>query len=321
LSDTIAISGATGFLGKHLTRTLALKGVDVRPLTRKHTEEFANSIAVGDISADTDWRTALKGVACVIHCAGRAHILKETAADPLGEFRKVNRDSVLKLARDAQACGVRRLVFLSSVGVMGTHTNQRRGFSAFDSPHPTWDYAVSKHEAEILLREYCDSSGLELVIVRPPMVYGPGVPANFLRLLQIVQKGVPLPVGSVNNRRSMVGVDNLVDFLHLCALHPKAAGQTFMVCDGQDLSTPELIVALARHLRRPARLLHVPLPLLRLSGRVLGRQHDIERLVGSLQVDIEHTKSVLDWNPPYSVDDGLRKTAEWYLMSREEGVK
>lgn len=271
------------------------------------------SVAVGAIGPDTDWSEALRGVDCVIHCAGRAHVLKETTSAPLDQYRLVNRDGSIRLAEQAAAAGVRRLIFLSSVGVMGLHTNGRGPFTAFEKPEPTWDYAISKWEAEKALTTLCARTGLELVIIRPPMVYGPNVPANFLRLLKIVKKGIPLPFGAVANRRSMIAIDNLVDLLRRCISHPGAAGQKFMVSDGHDLSTPELIRGIAAAMGRPARLIPVPLPLLRLLGRLSGREHDVERLLGSLQVDIQHTCRTLDWTPPVAVAVGLRKTVDWYM--------
>jgi nucleoside-diphosphate-sugar epimerase len=243
-------------------------------------------------------------------------VLKETSTDPLREFLTVNRDGTLRLAAQASAAGVKRLVFLSSVGVMGLHTNSRAPFTVFDRAAPVWDYAVSKFEAERGLALQGKETGLEVVVVRPPMVYGPEVPANFLRLLRIVDRGLPLPFASVVNRRSMVYLDNLLDLLTCCVLHPAAAGKTFMVSDGCDVSTPDLVRKLAELMGRPARMVPFPVPILRWAGQLIGRKHDIERLVGSLQVDIQYTCQTLGWSPPVSLEAGLRETVNWYLASR-----
>jgi nucleoside-diphosphate-sugar epimerase len=208
--------------------------------------------------------------------------------------------------------GVRRLVFLSSIGVLGIHTNGRGPFFVSDAPKPVEDYAISKWEAEQALMAVSAKTGLEVVVVRPPLVYGPGVKGNLLRLLRCVARSVPLPLGAVHNQRSLMGLSNLVDLLLRCAEHPAAAGQTFLASDGLDLSTPHLIRLMAEGMNRPARLLPVPVALLQAGGSLLGKRGELDRLVGSLQVDSRHTRELLGWTPPVSVADGVREMGRWY---------
>jgi nucleoside-diphosphate-sugar epimerase len=289
----------------------------VRPLVRAvpSLPTDAETVAVGDIGAETDWSAALAGVDCVIHCAARAHVLKERAVNPLAAFRVVNVVGTRKLAEKAATMGVRRLIFLSSIGVLGVNTNGREPFSIADSPAPRENYGISKWEAEETLWQVAAQTDLEVVVIRPPLVYGPGVRANFLRLLQLVKCGLPLPLGAVDNLRSLVSLDNLVDLLIRCVDHPSAAGHTFLVSDDHDISTPELIFNLADLMGRKARLLPVPPRMLRLGGRLLGRLPEIERLIGSLQVNILHTRERLNWTPPMSVEEGLYRTVRAFLGS------
>jgi nucleoside-diphosphate-sugar epimerase len=306
----VAVTGANGFVGSALMSALTRYDCEPRGLVRTApTEEL---VAIGDIGPDTDWGEALSGVDTVIHCAARVHVMKDDAADPLAEFRRVNTAGTRRLAIQAAECGVKRLVFVSSIKVNGESTQYPSGsparFTASDKPHPGDPYGVSKWEAESLLREVEAETGLEVVIVRPPLVYGRGVRGNFRSLVGIVRRGIPLPLGLVDNRRSLVALPNLVDLLAVCATHRDAAGETFLVSDGEDLSTPELVRRLAIAMHRKARLLPVPPALLRLAGKLTGRSATIERLAGSLQVDIEPTCERLDWRPPVSVDEGLRET-------------
>jgi nucleoside-diphosphate-sugar epimerase len=307
----VAITGASGFVGKALCAELLERGVAVRGALRSfgsiaddYRVEF---VAVGEIGAKTDWSHALVEVDCVIHCAARAHVMHETESDALAAYRSVNVDGTLRLAEQAAAAGVRRLVFLSSIKVNGEQTALGAPFLFSDAPAPEDPYGVSKWEAEQALWEVATKTGLVVVVIRPPLVYGPGVKGNFLRLLRWVARGVPLPLGAVQNQRSLVGLDNLVDLLIRCVDHPAAAGQTFLVSDGQDLSTPELIRQLADAMDKSPRLIPVPVPLLRLAGRALGKQAEVDRLVGSLQIDSSHTRETLGWNPPVSVAEGIRR--------------
>ncbi|MCC5873509.1 MAG: SDR family oxidoreductase [Gammaproteobacteria bacterium] len=310
MSVTVAVTGASGFIGRALCAELYRMGVDVRRIVRDPSGFDRDVIVVEDISATPDWSEALYGVDVVVHTAARAHVLSETAQNPLAAFRATNTLGTRNLVKQAVASGVRRLVFLSSIGVLGSQTNGRMPFSAEDRPMPQEDYALSKWEAEQLLEDICRDTGLEAVTLRPPLVYGPGVRANFMRLVRLVQSGFPLPLGSVHNLRSLVGIDNLVDLLIRCIDHPNAAGETFLVSDGHDLSTADLIRGLAQAMNRPARLFPCPPSVLRMVGQATGRLDEVERLIGSLQVDIRHTCEALDWTPPVSVEEGLRRTVK-----------
>jgi nucleoside-diphosphate-sugar epimerase len=304
----ILVTGSTGFIGTRLFRTATNKGFEVQRGLRR--ENGLEGVVVGDIGPDTDWSGALKDIDAVVHLAARVHVMKDAAKDPLAEFRRTNVDGTLNLAKQAAKAGVRRLVFLSSIKVNGEATRPGQPFTNQDKPDPQDPYAVSKFEAENGLRQIADETGMELVIIRPPLVYGPGAPGNFGRLIKLVQKGLPLPLGKVNNKRSLVALDNLVDLIMTCLEHPTAAGQTFLVSDGQDLSTPGLIRKIARAMGKKARLLPVPPYLLRLAGRITGKSAEVERLVGSLQVDTRHTCETLGWKPVVSVDEQLKKIVE-----------
>jgi nucleoside-diphosphate-sugar epimerase len=304
----IAVTGANGFVGRALLKELEERGHGTRALVR--SSSAPDRIAVGDVGPDTDWTAALSGVSTVIHCAARVHVMQDDAADPPAAFRRVNTAGTRRLAAQAADLGVERLVFISTIKVNGESTRYAAGasdpFTADDSPNPGDPYAVSKWEAESALREIEAQTGLEVVIVRPPLVYGFGVGGNFQSLVAIVKRGLPLPFALVDNRRSLVALPNLVDLLVRCATHPEAPGQTFLVSDDEDLATPELIRRLARAMGGNARLLPVPPAMLRLAGRMTGQSESVERLIGSLQVDISHTRERLGWRPPISVDEGLR---------------
>lgn len=315
----IAVTGAAGFVGCALVKDLSARGLPVRGLTRTRnalscaSHSNFESVIVGDIHAGTDWSHSLRDVDCVIHCAARAHILREAASNTLAAYRIVNVAGTRHLAEQAATFGVKRLVYLSSVKVHGEKTEEGSRFARDDKPMPEDAYGVSKWEAEQALRDVSARTGLEIVIVRPPLVYGSGAKGNFRRLLGLAASGAPLPFGAVCNRRSLAGLANLVDLLIRCVDHPAAAGQTFLVSDGHDLSTPALVRGLRRALGKSPRLLPVPPPILRLAGRITGKAAEVERLIGSLQVDITHTREILGWTPPVSVDEGLRQTAQWYL--------
>ena len=312
----IAVTGAAGFVGAALCGELYSRGFAVRSVVRSlHSAEPASGveqIAVSNLDAATDWSSALRGVDCVIHCAARAHVMHETEADALAAYRSVNVDGSRRLAEQAAAAGVRRLVYLSSIKVNGESTDGLpRPFGARnDEVNPEDSYGVSKWEAEQALWAVAASTCLEVVVVRPPLVYGPSVKGNLARLLKLVRLGVPLPFGAVQNQRSLIGLDNLVDLLIRCVDHPAAAGQTLLVSDGEDISTPDLLRYMANALGRSARLLPVSVALLRLVGRALGKQAEIDRLVGSLKIDSRHTRELLDWNPPVSVAEGIRRMVQ-----------
>jgi UDP-glucose 4-epimerase len=312
------VTGATGFVGAHLIPALQGAGWTVRAAVRSSAgvalPEDVDRVAVGDLAQAPDLRDALAGVDVAIHLAGRAHVVRETAADVDRIFRRVNVAATRHLAEQAAAAGVRRFVLLSSVKVNGERTGDRP-FTEADVPAPEDAYGRSKHEAEQALRAVAAATGLAVAIVRPPLVYGPGVKANVLRLLRLVDRGVPLPLGSVRNQRSLIGVWNLCDLIVACATHPAAAGETFLASDQRDLSMPELIRLIGHALGRPARLFPFPVTALRLAGRLAGQGDAVERLVGSLQVDSTKATRLLGWQPVVGVEEGLRRTGEWYLRS------
>ncbi len=292
----------------------------VAALRKGSTTSFAGSVTpirVGDLAADADWRDALAGVATVVHLAARVHVMRDAATDPLAEFRRVNVEGTLALARQAATAGVERFVFISSIKVNGEATVEGQRFSADDPPAPRDPYGVSKFEAEEQLRALAAQTGMQVVMVRPPLVYGPGVKANFLSMLRWLHRGVPLPFGAIDNRRSLVALDNLADLISHCARHPAAANQTFLAGDGEDLSTTQLLQRLARSLGKPARLVPVPPAVLRAGAALLARRDVVERLCGSLQVDISKTRELLGWKPPLTVDEGLRQVASWFLAEQQ----
>ena len=314
MNSVVVVTGASGFVGATLCGELIAHGFAVRGAIRSLHSSFlisgVESVSVGNLDADTDWSLVLAGVDCVIHCAARAHVMPETEADSLAAYRSVNVDGSRCLAEQAAAAGVRRLVYLSSIKVNGEQTALEEPFLFSDAPAPEDSYGVSKSEAEQVLWAVAANTGLEVVVVRPPLVYGPGAKGNLARLLKLVRSGVPLPLGAVYNRRSMIGLDNLVDLLIRCVDHRAAAGQTLLVSDGEDVSTPDLLRQMAAGLGCSARLLPVPVPLLRLAGRALRKQAEVDRLVGSLQINSRHTRELLNWSPPVSLAEGIRRMVQ-----------
>jgi len=268
---------------------------------------------VPDLTEQVNWEQVVAGQDVIIHSAARVHVMNDLSANPLAEFRTVNVDGTLNLAQQAAAAGVKRFVFISSIKVNGEGTLRGNPYTAFDTPAPEDPYGISKMEAEQGLRLIADETGMEVVIIRPVLVYGPGVKANFLSMMRWVHKGIPLPLGAINNSRSLVSLDNLVDLIVTCIDHPAAANQTFLVSDGEDLSTTELLRRVGAALGKPARLLPVPPKLLEFGASLLGKKAVAQRLLGSLQVDISHTCSTLGWKPPVTVDEALAKTAAFYL--------
>jgi nucleoside-diphosphate-sugar epimerase len=312
----ILLTGATGFIGQALLDELPRRGHMVVAVKRPpHTGSSGadGSYLVVDMSANSKWLQALQGVEVVIHTAARVHVMNDTASDPLTAFRQVNVDGTLNLARQAAAAGVRRFIFISSIKVNGEGTPLGMPYFADGQPAPADPYGISKMEAEQGLRALAVETGLEVVIIRPPLVYGPGVKANFLSMMRWLHKGVPLPFGAIHNRRSLVALDSLVDLIVTCIDHPAAANQTFLVSDGEDISTSELLRRMGTALGKPARLLPVPSWLLETGAAMLGKQALAQRLCGSLQVDISKTRELLNWAPPVSVDEALRKTAKHFL--------
>lgn len=271
---------------------------------------------MGEIGPTTDWEGALGGVDTVMHLAGLAHVPSKLQRDNRNSYREVNALGAARVARQAAANGVRRFVYLSTAKVCGDST-QNRPFDETDISYSQDPYTASKREAEKLLRNVAMETGLEIVILRPPLVYGPGVKANFLRLMEWVWRGVPLPLGKVNNRRSLIYVGNLVDAIIACIEHPAAVGKTFLVSDNDDVSTSELVRRMARALGRPARLFRFPPELLRAGARLTGKQEEADRLLGSLVVDSSKIRHELGWKPPYTMEQGLAKTVAWFKAQKE----
>jgi nucleoside-diphosphate-sugar epimerase len=322
----VLVTGASGFVGQALCRELVARGDHVRAAVRSADDMpagFASSVfSTGDITPDTSWHTALQGVEVVVHLAAQIRCADHSADEAIARYRAVNRDSTLALARAAVDAGVRRLIFLSSVKVNGEYTRSNNArlatdvpdcFSETDPPAPQDPYAVSKMEAEERLRDFSATSGLEVVIVRPPLVYGPNVKGNFLQLIKLVNTGAPLPFRNVHNHRSLVNIENLVDFIACCITHPAAANETFLVADAENLSTPELVTNLTRLLGRTSpRMFSLPPRLMRACLKLIGREGAIHRLYGSLKVDTSKASRLLNWRPVVPVDEGLQKTVAWF---------
>lgn len=303
----VLVTGASGFLGQGLSRRLRADGCLVTALSR-HTPMVVGEPWVQVHRYDGE-ESLWVGQDCVVHLAARVHVMNDAVQDPLVEFRAANVDLTAHLAQLAAKAGVRRFIFISSVKVNGEETQADRPFTAEDTPQPHDPYGISKMEAEQALSAVAAQTGMEIVIIRPPLVYGPGVRANFGALLRAVARGVPLPLGAIPNRRSLVALDNLVDLIVTCISHPKAAGQIFLVSDGEDLSTSSLIRRMAEAMGRSARLFDVPVWVLQILGKLTGKSNAVQRLCGNLQVDISKTEAVLNWKPPISVDEGLRRAA------------
>jgi nucleoside-diphosphate-sugar epimerase len=310
----VLLTGATGFVGRSLCPILARAGYDVRAATRTadiSVQGAAQHVCVGNICSDTDWHEALSDVDSVIHLAARAHLMNDPSSN-LNLYTATNTEGTACLARAASHCGVRRFVFLSTIKVNGEETDGR-AYTSTDEPSPQDAYGTSKWMAEKAVNEIGAHTGMEAVIVRPPLVYGPGVRANFLRMMRWVDKERPLPLGVIRNRRSLVSIWNLSDLLVQVLENPAAAHGTWMVSDGDDLSTPELIRRIAAAMHRRVRMLPVPIAALRAVGSLTGRTGEVRRLCGSLAVDISQTRAALAWSPPMSVDEGLSRTVAWYL--------
>jgi len=312
------VTGANGFVGQALSSELLRQGHSVRAAVRRtHIfQEGIEVITVGHIDESTDWRVALCGVDIVIHLAARVHIMNDTAVDPQAEFRRINVAGTRHLAQCAAENGVKRFVYVSSIKVNGEATRGESQFLASDIPAPQDPYGVSKLEAEQALRKVADQAGLESVVVRSPLVYGPGVKGNFNQMLLVVAKGVPLPLASIYSLRSLIYVGNLADALIVCATNASAAGKTYLVCDGEDISTPDLIRQLSKGMGVPAKLFSCPPALLRFVGKLTGKSQQLDRLLGSSRIDSSVIRDDLNWTPPFTLQQGLKLTAEWYLKDR-----
>lgn len=312
----ILITGANGFVGRALCQRMIGQGFSIRGTVRSDNgiamlPAGIEAVNTDSIGPNTDWSKALTGVDIIVHLAARAHVMQDTSTDPLAAFREVNVDGTRRLMQMATVAGVQRFVFLSSVGVNGYLTHNRP-FTEEDDPHPYNPYTVSKYEAEQVLRSIALESRTEVIIIRSPLVYGPGNPGNFLRLLRLVDQGWPLPFASVTNRRSMIYLGNLVDAIITCCVHPNARGETFLVSDGEDVSTPELIRMIAHAMHKKAKLFPSPQSLLSIIGTLTGKKAELDKLLGSLCIDSSKIRKVLNWNPPFKMRDGIHETVKCY---------
>ena len=317
---SVLVTGASGWVGSALLHELARHGFDVhgasrRPLTALPDGAQARGVGL-ELGPGTDWSDALRGMDAVVHCAARVHVMNDPVANPLAEYRRVNTAGTATLADQAAAAGVKRFVFLSTAHVNATASAPGLPLRANDTPLPDSPYGVSKLEAEAALRACTATTGMSHVILRPPLVVGPGVGGNVRTLLRVLSRRLPLPLASINNQRSMVGLANLVDLARTCITHPAAQNQTFMVCDAEDLSTPELLRRLGAHLGKPARLLSFPPTLLHLAGRLMGRSTAVRSLCLNLQVDGKTVEKHLGWQPAVPLDDSLRAVARHFLDNR-----
>ena len=310
--DNIVITGPTGFVGQALISNLIQQEFSVTAAVRRPTDTLPPSvqqITVGDLLPETDWQLALSDVDTVVHLAARVHVMNDRAEDPIAVFHHVNVEGTVRLAECAVQEGVRRFVFVSSIKVNGEGTGHA-ALTEQETPAPQDPYAVSKWKAEQILRKIEAESGLEVVILRPPLIYGPDVKANFLNLVKLVDKGIPLPLGCVNNMRSLLGLSNMVSAITTCITHEKAAGKTYLLSDGEDVSTPELVRRIAIALGKKPRLLPVPTILLRLAGKLTGKSAQIDRLLGSLVIDSSKIRDDLNWQPTCSMQEELAKMAK-----------
>lgn len=316
----IIVTGATGFIGSALVQYLHQENHSLRAVVRNIDNSLPLTIQqelIGGLLPNTDWAPVFNDAETIIHLAARAHVLKDQAVEPLASFRETNTYATLNLAKQAADAGVRRFIFISSIGVNGNQTHDKR-FTADDTPSPAEPYAISKHEAENGLRQVATETGMEVVIIRPPLVYGANAPGNFGQLIKTVESGIPLPLSDIHNQRSLVALPNLIDLITKCVDHPAAANQTFLVSDGEDLSVTELLQRLSLALGRPARLFPLPQSWLETGLTLLGKRAIAQRLCGNLQVDISKTRDLLGWAPPVSVDEALQQTALAWLKKQKE---
>ena len=308
----IVVTGASGFVGNALCQELSQRNIDFRPVSRSGK----SSTSVGDIDGTTDWRRVLQEADAIVHLAARVHVMKDDAVDPLAAFREVNVDGTVNLAKQAAMAGVKRFIYMSSIKVNGEGTEPGRPFTTESPPSPRDPYGISKCEAENLLFAVGAQHGMEVVAIRPPLVYGPGVKANFRAMMTLVQREVPLPLALVDNRRSLTYVENLVDLIICCLTHDQAGGKVFLGGDGTTLSTPQLMQSLARAMGLNARLFPVPVSLLKSAAALFGKRDMAQRLLGSLEVDITATKQHLNWVPPISPDEAMKRTTAAFLEHR-----
>lgn len=310
----ILVTGASGFVGTALLSALRQGGHRFRPVSRRENASGTDAgVVVSAISSATAWESYLGNVSSIVHLAARVHVMKDAAADPLSEFREINVAGTLNLARQAARHRVKRFVYISSIKVNGEWTSMGNAFRPDDIPKPVDPYAISKWEAENGLRQIAAETGIEVVIIRPVLVYGPNVKGNFLSMMKWLYRGIPLPFGSLHNLRSIVAVENLIDLILICLRHPAATNQTFLVSDGEDLSTPDLLRRTAAAMDRAACLIPIPQSFLEAGTSLVGKRDLAQRLCCSLQVDISKTRELLGWHPPLTVDQGLQNTADYFL--------
>lgn len=307
MNKHILVTGGSGFVGSALIKRLLSEHRDILAVGRSDVNLPVETVKVSSFSELGALGQRLGSIDVVVHCAARAHIMNDNTVDPLAEYRKVNVDGSLNVARHALEAGVKRFLFVSSIKVNGEHTPPGRPFTEEAAPAPEDPYGISKYEAERELQALCAETDMELVIIRPPLVYGPGVKGNFASMIRLMEKGLPLPLGAVRNKRSLVALDNLVDLIVTCVDSPAAANQVFLAADGQDISTTELLRNVANAMGKPARLLPVPSGLLMLGASLFGKKAVAKRLLGSLQVDISKARELLGWQPPVSVEEGLAR--------------
>lgn len=314
------VTGANGFVGRALCQYLLDRGCRVRGAVRTSSIDIlpreVEQVVIADIGRQTDWSAALEQVDVVIHLAARVHMMQDLAQDPMAEFMEVNAYGTENLARQSAAKGVKRFVYVSSIKVNGESTMAGQSMSELDIPQPQDPYSVSKWRAEQALHDLSPESSMGVTIIRPPLVYGPGVKANFARLIEVVGKGVPLPLKNIRNSRSLIYVGNLVDALYVCATNGHAAGRTYLVADGAGVSTPALVGLIAEALGKPDRVFGFPVGLMKLAARLMGKAGAMDRLTQSLEVDNSRICSQLSWRPPYTLAQGLQETADWYKKNK-----
>jgi nucleoside-diphosphate-sugar epimerase len=311
----VLITGSTGFVGARVVELAKERDWEVIQVVRKQIEPPNNSFVVPSIDVSTDWSDAFEGVDCVAHCAARVHQMNESEQDTLAAYREINTLGTLTLAKQAAEAGVKRFVFVSSIKVNGEFTEPGSPFLPNLDNIPKDPYGLSKYQAEVALTQLAKETGLEVVIIRPPLVYGPGVKANFLSMMRLIEKGIPLPFGAIHNKRSLVYLDNLSSLILTCCDHPAASGHIFLASDNHDVSTSQLIRTIAESLGKSPRLLPIPVSWIQLGASVLRKQYMAQRICGNLQVESRHTKELLGWSPPVTFEDGINKTVEAYLKS------
>ena len=311
----ILVTGSTGFVGSRVVELARERDWAVIPVVRKQIEPLTNSLVIPSIDASTDWSGAFEGVDCVVHCAARVHQMNESEQGALKTYRETNTFGTLNLAKQAVETGVRRFVFVSSIKVNGEFSEPNLPFEPNLNNTPQDPYGLSKYEAEVELAKLSEDTGLEVVIIRPPLVYGPGVKANFLSMMRLIDKGIPLPFGAIKNQRSLVYLDNLSDLILTCCEHPLAPGYTFLASDDHDVSTTQLMRTIALSMGKSPRLIPIPMSWIQAGASALKKKHIAQRVCGNLQVDIGLTKEILGWKPPVSFEQGIKRTVEAYFKS------